>query len=116
MVESFVDQGKTEAPVEARGRSEVPVAGSPRRKVMVVVRRRREAPVEARGRREVPVAGSPRREVMVVERRRREAPVVDLVEEKKNRCRHSKRGSGVGSVCPTRPAMTQTAKAQPHGT
>ncbi|KAF3486757.1 hypothetical protein F2Q69_00056324 [Brassica cretica] len=29
------------------------------------------------------------------------------------RCRHNKRGSGAGSVCPARPAMTQTAKAQP---
>ena len=84
IVGSFVDRGKTKAPVEARGRSEVPVAGSPRREVMVVVRRRREALVEARGRREVPVAGSPRREVMVVERRRREALLVALVEEKKN--------------------------------
>ncbi|KAG5385677.1 hypothetical protein IGI04_037147 [Brassica rapa subsp. trilocularis] len=49
-------------------------------------------------------------------RRRREAPVVALVKEKKNMhplVDTQQRGSGAGSVRPARPAVTQTAKAQP---
>ena len=110
-----MERRRREAPVEARGRREVSVAGSPRREIMVVERRRREALVvtlveEKKNRLVVMLLWCSSMESWLQKTWIAISPFSSIFFF---RCRHNKRGTGAGSVCPARPAITQTAKAQP---